>query len=67
MDECEKYVSEEKEKGLNFEAFVCLNQILLQKQKVQACWTILHKFGYDTSLSLTDAYVEAKYLEGFNT
>lgn len=45
---------------MSLKAFVYLNKILLLKQKVQACWTILFSFGYDTNLSLTEDYIQSR-------
>lgn len=43
------------------QSFICMNKLLLLKQKPQACWTILFKFGYDTKLNLDEKYVARKY------
>ncbi len=43
---------EQLKKGLNFEAFVELQKLLITKMKQQTCWTILRFFQYDDKLQI---------------
>ena len=51
---------------MNFKAFVCLNELFILKQKIQSCWTILYKFGYDEKLSLSQQYLSEKCANDFD-
>lgn len=53
----EKYSREDAQKGINFEAFKCLNTIFIKRMKLQTSWMILEHYGYNEKLRISEEYL----------
>ena len=55
--ESDKYTREDTAKGINFEAFKCLQTIFIKKMKLQTSWLILEHFGYNEKLRINEKHL----------
>lgn len=53
----DKYSREDSMKGINFEAFKCLNTVFIKKMKLQTCWLILEHYGYNEKLRISEEHL----------
>lgn len=54
--ESDKFTKEDSAKGLNFEAFKCLQTIFIKKMKLQTTWLILEHYGYNEKLRINPSF-----------
>lgn len=52
----DKFTKEDSAKGLNFEAFKCLQTIFIKKMKLQTTWLILEHYGYNEKLRINPSF-----------
>jgi hypothetical protein len=50
--ECEDFDEAQANKGITFEAFKAMQNIMLRKLKMEVPWKILRYFGYDNALNI---------------
>eukprot|EP00245_Coleochaete_scutata_P005491 TRINITY_DN19096_c0_g1_i1.p1 TRINITY_DN19096_c0_g1~~TRINITY_DN19096_c0_g1_i1.p1 ORF type:complete len:636 (+),score=107.37 TRINITY_DN19096_c0_g1_i1:163-2070(+) len=50
----EKRMDGVNERGLTLTGFLFLNELFIQKGRLETTWTVLRKFGYDDTLKLRD-------------